>query len=153
MTRGVAPKPAGASVARPELSGAEEAERRKRRKWWTMLGVSGLAGFGTGLGFVLAEKGDGFLSGRIPAPLAIGFAALYVVVILAGTVAMKRMTDELELHNNLYGVAMGGSAVLLVYPPWWLLWRGEVVPEPGHEILFLLLFASAMLAYLWKKYR
>jgi hypothetical protein len=140
-------------VARPELSGAEEAERQKRRKWWTMLGVSGLAGAGTGLGFVVAAKGDGFMSGPIPAWLAIAFAALYVATMIVGTIAMKRMTDEVEIHNNLWGMAIGGSAVLLVYPPWWMLWRGEVAPEPGHEALFLLLFASAILAYLWKKYR
>jgi hypothetical protein len=140
-------------MAERQRTSAEEAERARRRKWFAVLGVSMVAGFSTGIGFAASESGEGFLEGRIPAPLAIGFAALYLIMMIFGTIAMKRVTDEVEVHNNLYGMAVGGSMVMLAYPPWWMLWRGDVVREPSHEALFLLLFLSAIAAYLWKKYR
>lgn len=137
---------------RETLSGAE-AERARRRKWWTLLGAALAAGFATGIGVGLTQEGGPFAGGRIPEWLAIAAVALYLVTMIAGTVLMKRFTDEVEMHNNLFGLAVGASALMLVYPPWLLLWRGGLVPEPGHEPLFLVTIVPAVIAYLWKKYR
>ena len=154
MTRAETAAPGNSEMSERRPTGAEVAERARRRKWYAVLGVSLVAGFSTGLSFALSERGGaGFLTGTIPSWLAIGFAALYLAMMIFGTLAMKRVTDEVELHNNVFGMAVGGSAVMLVYPPWWMLWRGEVVAEPSHAALFLLLFLAAIGAYLWKKYR
>jgi len=142
----------GHEGAGPLDSGAE-AERARRRKWHLVLGAALATGLAAGFGFAFADEGQGFFRATIPPTLAAAIAALYLLMMVVGTVAMKRVTDEVEIHNNLYGMAIGGSAVLLVYPPWWILWRGEVLPEPPHEALFLLFFGSALVAYLWKKFR
>jgi drug/metabolite transporter (DMT)-like permease len=129
------------------------AERQRRRKWWTLLGVALAAGFGTGFGVALTEEGGAFGDGRIPEWLAIGATVVYLATMIVGTVMMKRFTDELEMHNNIFGLAVGASALLLVYPPWLMLWRGGLVGEPSHGALFLAMFLPAMATYLWKKYR
>ena len=153
MMKGAAALREGLSMDGPELSG-EEYERRQRRGWFKTLGASMVAGLATGLGYSLATIEDGgLMTGRLPPWLAIAIAALYLAMILAGTVAMKRTTDELERHNNLYGLGMGASALMLFYPPWWMLWRGGLLPEPSHLILFLGLVAISTAFYLWKKYR
>ena len=74
-------------------------------------------------------------------------------MMIGGTIAVRRTTDEVERHNNLWGLGMGASAVMLVYPPWWMLWRGGLVGEPSHVALFLLLVAISTAFYLWKKFR
>jgi hypothetical protein len=130
----------------------EAFERRQRRGWYKALGASIVAGLATGLGYSLAVKDD-FFGGRLPPWFAIGVAALYLAMMVAGTVAVRRTTDELERHNNLWGLGMGASAVMLIYPPWWMLWRGGLVGEPSHTALFLLLVAISTFFYLWKKYR
>jgi hypothetical protein len=130
-----------------------EAEKKRRRGWWTLLAAALASGFAAGLGFSMAKHGGGFLEGTIPRGVAIAIAVSYVATILIGTVLGRRLTDELERSNNQYGLAMGASAVLLVYPAWWILWRGRVVMEPQHGALFILLFAVAVAAYGWKKFR
>jgi hypothetical protein len=36
---------------------------------------------------------------------------------------------------------------------WFVLWRGALVPEPSHQILFLVTMIAALVTYLWKKLR
>lgn len=156
MTSRAAPlHPRGANMRERDTVESEgaAAERRQRRKWWTLLGVALVAGFGTGLGVALTEEGGAFGDGRIPEWLAIGAVAVYLGLMIVGTYVMKKVTDELEMHNNILGLAVGASALLLVYPPWLMLWRGGLVGEPGHGALFLVMFLPAMATYLWKKYR
>jgi len=129
-----------------------EAEKARSRRWRGIILASMIAGFVSGFGFVALKQGDGFLTGTIPAWLGWVLALLYLVTMIAGSIAMRRVADELEMHNNLWGLAIGASALIFVYPPWWLLWRGEVLPEPTHEGLFLLLFVATALGYGWKKY-
>ena len=129
------------------------AERERQRRWWRTFVPVVLSGFVAGFAFALADRGERFLAGEIPPLLAVLIAGSYLVTMIWGTWAYKRVADELELQNNLWGTAVGGSVLLLVYPPWWILWRGGLVGEPMHGALFLLLFGSAILAYLWKKYR
>jgi uncharacterized membrane protein YidH (DUF202 family) len=141
-----------------ELKMAEEdvgtrAERDRERRWWRTFVPIVLSGFVAGFAFALADQGETFLAGKIPPLIAVLIAGSYVVTMIWGTWAYKRVADELEMQNNLWGTAVGGSALLLVYPPWWILWRGGLVGEPVHEALFLLLFVTAIGAYLWKKYR
>jgi hypothetical protein len=128
-------------------------ERQRRRKWWSLLALAVVAGVVTSIAFNLAGAGVMFDAGTIPGWLAVAGAAIYVGTMLFGTFAMRSVSDELEVHNNVWGLAAGGFALLIVYPAWWMLWRGQVAPEPGHEPLFWVMFVSATITYLWKKLR
>ena len=153
MTTGATVHPGRVAMKRPEEPSGAQAERARRRKWWTLLGVALAAGFATGFGVALTEEGGPFAGGRIPEWLAIAAVAVYLVTMIVGTVMMKRFTDEVEMHNNIFGLAVGASALTLVYPPWVMLWRGGLVGEPTHLPMFLVMFVPATATYLWKKYR
>ena len=139
----------GPAMAAPEPGAA--AESRRRRKWRALFGLSVALGVVTAIAFVVT--GDPGGAGTIPAAVAAAGAAVYVAMMVLGSLAMVRVTDEHEVHNNVWGLAAGGGALLVVYPAWWMLWRGGLVVEPGHSAMFLLMFGSALVAYLWKKYR
>lgn len=146
---------AEASAMRDEnLDVGEAAELQQTMRTKRVLALCGISGFVAGLAFAWGELGDGaFLSGTIPAWLAVAIALSYVVAMTWGSIAFKRSADEHEMQINIWGSAIGASALLLIYPPWWVLWRGGLIGEPVHEILFATLFIVAIGAYLWKKFR
>ena len=145
-------RPPGTIMSEPEDVGAA-AERRQRRRWLGLFGLAIACGLATGLAFALTSQGPGFGAGSIPPILAAVGAAVYLVMMIGGSYAMFRVTDEVEVDNNVRGLAAGGGALLLVYPAWWMLWQGGLVAEPTHDALFLLMFGAALAYYLWKKYR
>ncbi|MDQ3140195.1 MAG: hypothetical protein M3Q15_05665 [Pseudomonadota bacterium] len=141
-------------VMRPEDDSGTKAERSRSRKWWTVMALVAASGFAAGaIDGTVSTTDGGFMQGALPGWLAIAIAISYLVSIVVGTIAYKRYSDELDIQANIWGSAVGASALLLTYPVWWILWRGQLVGEPVHETLFLLMFGSALLGYLWKKYR
>jgi hypothetical protein len=91
--------------------------------------------------------------GHLAPAWAIACTALYALAIVASGWFACRMTDEVEARHNIQAVAIGGGVYCLVYPSWYFLWRGELVPEPSHEILYLVTIATITAAYVWKKIR
>lgn len=143
---------AAATMREAEDIGAA-AERRQRGKWRRLLGLAIASGVATGLAFAFTRTGDGSGAGTLSPGLTIAGAVVYVLMMVLGSYAMVRVTDEVEVRNNVVGLAAGGAALLLCYPPWWMLWRGGLVPEPTHLAMFLLMFGPALAVYVWKKYR
>lgn len=128
--------------------------RDKRRRLYVVLGALMAVGFVTGFGLAFAEEeGSDWLSGRIPAWVALLLAGVWLASMIVGKIWFFRNVDELEVRINVWAMAASGSAVLIGYPVWWLLWRGGMVEEPSAHIMFGALYAVAILAYLWKKYR
>lgn len=131
----------------------EAAEGRRKRQRWTIIGAIAGAGFVSGFAFALVQDADSLFDGTIPAWLAIALTGLWLVAMIGGCWMLGRRADEVERHNNLWSTAIGGSVLLIGYPAWYLLWRGGLVVEPIHEIMFLAFYAVAIGAYLWKKFR
>ena len=126
---------------------ALERSRRSRKVWLLGLLVAG--------GFV-----GGFLSGYTqadalfdstqtwPPALGIGLAIFYLVAVVGGGLLLSRYTDEFERLAQYKATSAGAVAYIIVYPVWLLLWKGGLVPEPMHFIIYLLFMAVVLIASL-----
>lgn len=128
----------------------ERAERARRRRF--SLIVAGLLIVGGMMGAVLTALGPRG-PGMLPPGWAIAAAGLLIVAIPLGSWLFFRDIDEVELRANLEASAWGVNFYALVYPVWYILWKGGLVIEPIHEILFVATLIVLTAAYLWKKAR
>lgn len=140
------------SAARGEGERRESARRRKRR-----LIVAALFLIGIVPGFYLGYQ-DGAAAARSrelawSPTLAAALAALYLVAVIGGGALMNSVVDEVERQRGYKAVSFAGAALMIVYPTWFLLWRGGFVAEPVHWAMFVLFWASLALASLWYRYR
>lgn len=144
-------KMAGASE---EIGPGEALERKQRNRQALILSLLMLAGGVTGLVLALTEEeGGSFFQGAIPAEVAIALSAFWLVTVIGGSIWYKRHLDEIELAAQIWASAIGASAVVILYPVWLLLWRGQLAPEPSAHLLFGVLFIAALPSYLWQKFR
>ena len=140
------------SVARGE---GERHEASRRRRRWLIVAVLAVAGFVPGLylgyndGAALAESRPAVWSPT----LSIGLIGLYLAAVIGGGLLLRKVTDEVERQNGYKAASFAGMALMLVYPVWFLLWRGGFVPEPVHWMLFLLFWLSLALASLYYRFR
>jgi hypothetical protein len=142
-----------AGVSEPIGHGAA-LERRQKGRQTLILALLMAAGGVTG--FFLAtnqQDGMGFYQGVLPAKVAIGLAALWLVSIVGGSVWLNRHIDEIERAAQIWGIAMAGTVVVILYPVWYLLWRGQMIAEPNAHVMFGTLYVVMIAAYLWKKFR
>jgi hypothetical protein len=142
-----------AGVSEP-IGHGETLERRQKNRQTLILALLMAAGGVTG--FFLStnqQDGMGFYRGVLPAGVAIGLAALWLVSIVGGSIWLNRHIDEIERAAQIWGIAMAGTVVVILYPVWYLLWRGQMIPEPNGHIMFGALYAVMIAAYLWKKFR
>jgi hypothetical protein len=135
-----------------------EGERRdsaRRRKRWLIIGSLAVAGFFPGL---YLGSNDGAALTKInsetwsPTLVAV-LVGLYLVAIVGGGLLLRGVTDEVERQNGYKAASFAGMALMLVYPIWFLLWRGGFVPEPIHWVLFVIFWLSLALASLWYRFR
>jgi len=126
---------------------------RRDRGFWTVLGLQVIAGSligGLGMSWFLHP---GTYSPEMTRWLAMALAVLSTGAMIWGTMALMPRMDELELQDNLWGSTFGAGVTMLVYLPWYILWRGGWLPEPSHEVLIGLLMVVAVAVYLWRKSR
>lgn len=134
--------------------GEGEARERARLRRRSII-VVGLAT----VGFLL-----GLFAGRIEADpsgenrgmwpvLSIVFLLTYLAALLFGTVLLKRGQDELERQNNYKAATLAGAVYVILYPSWYLLWKGGYLPEPMHLILFAVFWLALALAGLYHRFR
>ncbi len=140
------------SAARGEGERHEAARRRKR---WMIVAALAASGFVPGLylgyndGAALAESRPSVW----PPALSLGLVGLYLAAVIGGGLLLRGVTDEVERQNAYKAASFAGMALMLVYPVWFVLWRGGFVAEPIHWMLFLLFWLSLALASLYYRFR
>lgn len=137
----------------PRPDAGVRAARARQRRLYVVIAALAAAGFVVGFFSSMFERdGGGFLEGIGPV-WAVAASLILVVAIVWGTRVYMRHSDELERRNNSWGLVVAGNFFLIGYPVWFLLWRGELVPEPDHQIVYVATVVVMMLAYFWKKVR
>lgn len=132
----------------------EQAERAKRMRFVVTLALLALVGGVTGFFIGYTEEGPGgIMRATITPALAIGLTVVFLATVAVGTWIVTRTIDEHELNLNLWAAAFGGSVFIVVYPVWFLLWKGRLVAEPDHLVLFLLYIVAVGVGYALKKAR
>jgi hypothetical protein len=131
----------------------ETKERRRRLKTWAVVGgllISGaVAGFVTAL---LEGDGPSVFTRKLPMEMSIILAVSCSLIMAFGSWFYWRNIDEVERNSNVIASATSAGVLVLIYPPWFLLWKGGVVTEPSHTAMFLLLCATGSVIFLMKQY-
>ncbi|OYY89743.1 MAG: hypothetical protein B7Y45_10750 [Sphingomonas sp. 28-66-16] len=117
------------------------------------MGALAAGGFVVGLTASLVENEVPGGVGTFPPGFAIAATALFVLLVGGGSWRYFRQIDEVERRNNYVGATWGANLYMIVYPSWWMLWKGGLVIEPAHEILFAIMLVGTYTAYVWHKYR
>lgn len=143
-----------AKMDKAPLGAGERAERDKRRRMiWSIVALAVAGGIAGGV-MGATETGEGGIMGAtISAPLAIVLALVSVTAMTVGAYFLWRGIDEHELAINLWASTFAGSVYATVYPAWFFLWKGRLVPEPNHLVLFFLFFVATGVGYVFKKTR
>jgi MFS family permease len=113
-------------------------ERQARAIKATLFGIGMLSG--AWIGYFLASN-DFALDAPWPPAIAIGLAVLYVAAILIGSMLLHKHIDEVERMRTYKAVTLAGTAYMIAYPVWFLLWKASLVAEPVHWILFIAFWA------------
>ena len=133
----------------------ERREAARRRKRWLI--VAALALVGVVPGFYLGYQDGAALAQSRPLAwsptVAAALAAAYLLAVIGGGLLMNSVMDEVERQRGHKAVSFAGAALMVIYPTWFLLWRGGFVPEPVHWMLFVLFWLSLALASLWYRFR
>ncbi|HEX8483125.1 MAG TPA: hypothetical protein VF650_14605 [Allosphingosinicella sp.] len=135
-----------------------EGERRdaaRRRKKWLIVAALGLAGAVPGF-YIGVQHGAAAAQSRpfVWSPtFALALAGMYLVAVVGGGLLLGKFVDEVERQRSYQAVSVAGLALMIVYPTWFLLWKGGFVPEPVHWMLFVLFWVSLALAHLWYRFR
>ncbi len=140
-------------MAEREIGPGERASRARSRRIMMTIGGLMLGGFVLGLIGALVENEAPSGIGSFPPAFAIGAVLTYVLLIAGGSWRYFRSIDELERKNNYVGSIWGVNIYLTLYPSWYLLWKGGLVQEPVHEVLFVITVVATMAAYFWHKFR
>jgi hypothetical protein len=127
----------------------ERAEaRRLKRVRAKMAGSMVCALLILGAAFLFKQSG-----GRIAPAGAITIVVVYLVAMIGFGWRACRRADEVEIRDNLIALASAAGFYGLVYPGWYFLWKGGLLPEPIHEAMYVAMIAVAMASYLWAKIR
>ncbi|HEX8309608.1 MAG TPA: hypothetical protein VF645_14445 [Allosphingosinicella sp.] len=125
------------------------AEGRRRRRYWTLMGLALAAAVVIGLtGRILGTP-----YGPIAPAAAIGLAVALLLLTVVGNWAYFRSIDELEVAANLVGGFWGFYAFMVGWPVWHMLWRGGLVPKPDMLALYVVAGVVAVAGFLWKRFQ
>ena len=142
------------TVAEPERGTGEALERAARRKKMLIVGGLALAGFFPGFYLGYSENDELLRVGdKWPPELALVLAAVYLVAVIGGALLLKRQTDEVALAQQYKATALAGSMLVIVYPLWYILWKGGFVTEPMHLVIYVLFLLTALGGMLYYRFR
>jgi hypothetical protein len=119
----------------------EAEERRKRRLKIAIVGTLFALGMGSGMFLGHSARGYEQLLGPdpvMPPSVAVGLCVALVAAMVLGALLMKKNMDELERLNRYKAASLAGTVYLTTYMLWFFLWKGGLVPEPMHAVLFLI---------------
>jgi hypothetical protein len=126
----------------------ERAEAARRRRMAMMVMASAVTGILLIGGTTLFTTGPGHI--------APGWAVAFTLIsttALAGSFWLMCRTDEVAARRHVFAAAAAGGGYALIYPGWFAVWQGGLLPEPDHELLFAIVATVYILASLWKKLR
>lgn len=135
----------------PEPGDGERAEKARKRRFWAI--VIGLMVAGGIIGGVQSVLTRGDPSAGLPAFWGIALAVIWFVSVLAGSWFFFKSVDEVEVRDNLFAGTIAAYWYGTIYPVWYFLWKGGVVPEPMHEAIFITTMLAMAAGYLGKKIR
>jgi hypothetical protein len=125
------------------------AESRRRRRYWTLMGL----GLAAALVIGLAGRVLGTPYGPIAPAAAIGLAAALILLTVVGGWIYFRNIDELEVASNLVGGFWGFSAFMVGWPLWHILWRGGLAPQPDVVPIYFAAALISAVAFLWRRFQ
>ena len=125
----------------------ERAEAQRRRRSRAMIAGSVAIAVLIVVGTAIFKR-----PGQQVAPgWAIAFAFIYVGAMVFGGWRACRLTDEVEARNNRAALVWAGCFYGLAYPVWFFLWKGGLVLEPDHMLMFAATVFVAMATYLARR--
>ncbi len=130
---------------------AERLQQKRRRSVIAVLFVAGLCS-GAYVGYTIASQDLDFSAPWSPLACLL-IAAVYLLAMTWGSVALSKHMDEVERENSYKAASAAGAAYLIVYPVWFLLWKGGFVAEPIHWALFVMFWLVLAAASLYYRYR
>ena len=133
------------------LGPGERLQRSRQRQVRAIKGSLFAVGMISGgcIGYLVASNRFA-LDAPWPPAIAIVLAALYVAAIAVGSMLLQKRIDEVERMQTYKAVTVAGTAYLVGYPVWFLLWKASLAPEPIHWLLFIsfwMLLAGSALFY------
>lgn len=132
----------------------ERAETMRRRKRYAVVAVLFAAGLFTGF-WVGSSNPESLFdreTGWDPA-MSLLFTAIFLVAIIGSSIVLHGNTDEVQRQAQYKAVAFAGGIYMILYPSWFMLWKGAHVPEPHHGLLFVIFWLCLAGASLWYRYR
>ena len=137
-----------------EPGSGESLERAARRRKFFTVGALAVMSFIPGFYLGYTENDALLLADdKWPPAFALGLAGFYLGAVIAGAVLMRRQTDEVALANQYKATALAGSMFVIVYPLWYILWKGGFVIEPMHGVIYVLFLLTALAAMLYYRFR
>lgn len=125
-----------------------------RKRFYQIIGVcfalGGAAGFYIGMYGV-----EELIAAGIPwsPALVIGLSTVYLVALLGGSYLLEREMDEAEKQIARKAGEFANATFITLYPVWFLLWKGGLVPEPMHAYIFIAFLVSMTLSSLFYRFR
>jgi FlaA1/EpsC-like NDP-sugar epimerase len=133
----------------------ERREAATRRRRIIIFGVLFAAGLGLGFYTGVTDHERAFLSqdGKLSPFLAIFTCVIFVAAVVIGPLLLRNSVDEMHRHSDYKAISIGAAVYAIVYPLWFLLWKGDLVREPIHWVLFSLFMLTLGAARLYLRFR
>jgi hypothetical protein len=121
-----------------ELGEGERAYRRQSRRKTAVVGALFLGGALVGgvIGFLDQSPSRSVLDMNPTPGVAIGIVVAFVLLVGIGTKLWWQRMDEVERRGHLVANSWASAVMVMGYPIWFVLWRGGLVVEPQHTVLF-----------------
>ena len=148
-------------MTRPDLTIPKTSpkQRRLRRVWILIIGIGALAGMVAGL--LETRGGD---AGHIPlaqalisdAPISPLVAAILLGALVLTTFASLVYYSTIDEHDRSaqeYGSLVGLNSYMLLFFGWSVAAKGSLVPPVKHDLVFVVVIATFVVTWLWRRYR
>jgi hypothetical protein len=144
------------TTAPDDAPGPGEARERARfRRRSVVIGAIFTAGLFSGF-YVGHEEADALFHGGDAAwspTVSLILVAVYLIAVGGGSLLLQNSMDELEKHNSYKAATVAAAVYIILYPVWFVLWKGGLVPEPVHWVVFVAFWLSLCAATLWYRFR
>ncbi|MFT4056100.1 MAG: hypothetical protein QM681_16470 [Novosphingobium sp.] len=134
--------------------------RRSRIALYLSLGVSVVVGVIVGASGQLSgdlHDGDAYLDALVnTAPISRVFAIALLVgwlVAMAVSVYWHMTLDEIERAEYEFGAVLALYGYVTITPVWWVAWRGGMLPEPDHALIFIAVCIVWCIGWGWRRWR